>query len=137
MTMRLLAALLVAGLALAAKAGPDGAQLSLRLVEASNSGRGSPPALNDVSGILKGSLGFDSCTFLASGWVRLPADRQTRTLAEYAVTCSGPQAKLSIAVRRGGKPVLKTTVSLQDGKPLLVGGFPAAAGKHVLVFLVQ
>ena len=134
MRKNLLLCLGILCLAAPAMAGSD---LSIRLVEASNSGRGSPSGLNDISGILKESLGFDSAVLIASSWIRLPADRQSRALADYSVTCSGPHNKLSISVQRGGKPLLKTGVALQDGKPLIVGGFPTPAGKHVLVFLLR
>ena len=114
-----------------------GSNMSLRLVEASNSGRGSPAGLNDVSGIIRDSLGLDSCAFLASAWVRLPADNQARSLGGYEVLCSGPQHSLTITVRQGGRRLLKTNVALQDGKPLILGGFPSAGGKHIFVFLVH
>lgn len=126
--------LLLAGWVISAAGGE---QLSIRLVEASNRGAGSPPALNDVRGILKDSLGLDSCAFLASAWVQLPADRQTRSLGQYSVTCSGPQHSLTIVVQRGRQRLLKTTVSLKDNTPLILGGFPAQNGKHVLVFVVH
>ena len=128
------ASLCAASLTAVALAGSD---ISIRLAEASNSGRGSPAGMNDVSGIIKESLGFDSCTFVASAWIRLPADRQTRALADYSVVCSGPQNRLSISVQRGGKSLLKTNVALQDGKPLILGGFPSGSGKHVFIFLVR
>jgi hypothetical protein len=119
---------------LTAAAGTD---LSIRLVEVNNSGRGSPGGLSDVSAILKESLGFNSCAFVASAWVRLPADRQQRELGDYIVTCSGPSQNLTLVVTRGDRRLLKTSVTLQDNTPLILGGFPAAGGKHVLVFLLR
>ena len=114
-----------------------GSQLSIRLVEASNSGTGAPSGLNDVAGSLRDSLGFDSCRLLASHVLSLPVTKQARQLGEYQVLCVGSQRGLGIEVSRGGKRLLKTNASLQDGKPLIVGGFPSAAGKQVLVFLAR
>jgi len=114
-----------------------GSQVSIRLVEASNDGSGSPSGLNDVAGTLRDSLGFNRCSLIASAVIVLPVTRQTRQLGEYQVLCVGPQRSLSIEVSRGGKRLLKTNVSLQDGKPLLLGGFPSPIGKQVLVFLAR
>lgn len=134
-TRLLIATMLCAGfLAVRCEAGN---LLTIRLIEASNSGTGSPSGLNDVAASLRDSFGFDSCRLLASHVLTLPASKQTRQLGEYQVLCTGTQRGLGIEVSRGGKRLLKTNASLQDGKPLIVGGFPSGAGKQVLVFLAQ
>lgn len=113
-----------------------GTTLSVRLVEASNNGAGVDPGLADVAGLLQGSLRFTRYRLVAQKRMRLPAS-QTVTLAGYAVQCEGPQRGLRIRVRSKGTGLLDTTANLRDGKPLVLGGFPAKSGKLILVFLAQ
>jgi hypothetical protein len=121
----------------AATAAQAGSSLTVRLVEASNSGTGASAGLNDVVPVLKRSLAFSSYRLVASAGFRLPAVLQTRDVGGYSVTCMGSQERLEITVTRGGQVMLNTQVALRDGIPLILGGFPAGNGRHVLVFAAR
>jgi hypothetical protein len=112
-----------------------GSSLSIRLVRASNSAQGNGAGLEDVISVLKKSLVYSSYTLAGSASTALPARNSSRRLGPYTVTCNGPQGALAISVRHGRRELLKTSVSLRDGKPLILGGFPDAGGKLVLVFI--
>jgi hypothetical protein len=111
--------------------------LSIRLVEASNKGSGASAGLKDVAGILKGSLAFSNYSLLGSCAMKLPASGDKGTVGGYEVTCRGGAQSLSITVVRDGKVMLTTQVRMEDGAPLILGGFPGGAGRHVLVFTVR
>ena len=111
--------------------------LSIRLIEASNTGSGASAGLKDVAGILKGSLAFSRYDLLGSCALRLPAAGEKSKVGEYEVICRGGQQSLSITVTRGGQVMLTTQVRMQEGAPLILGGFPGGAGRHVLVFTVR
>ena len=111
--------------------------LSIRLVEASNTPGESSPALKDVLPVLKNSLPYSTYRLLGSGSAQLPAAGQTVKIGEYSVRCQGAQEQLSITVTRGGQVMLTTQVRLRDRIPLILGGFTAGAGKHVLVFTTR
>jgi hypothetical protein len=111
-----------------------GSSLSMRLVEASNTGGGVASSLEDVAGALRGQLPFNTYQQLAAGSTALPASGSTSQLGDYQITCSGPQNALAIKVARGRRTLINTTVNLRDGKPVLLGGFPSAGGKLIIVF---
>ena len=114
-----------------------GDQLSIRLVKASNSDRGSSAGLQDVFAKLAKSLPYKHYSLVASGSLRLPAKKAVQQLGEYTVRCDGKQSELSITVQRKGKQVLRKTANLPDGTHLIVGGFPTAGGKLILVFVAR
>jgi len=112
-----------------------GNALLIRLVRAT----GTPnvdPAVQDVVQAMSGSFAFKGFSLKAQTTIPLPA-AQDAQLGEYTVGCKGAQDRLSIRVIRGKRPLLETVVSLVDGKPLVVGGFPAADGHHLLVFTAR
>jgi hypothetical protein len=119
-----------------ASAARAGSELSARLVEASKEGTSSA-GLEDVMEVLKTNLPFTAYRLLGSGAAPLPAAGRTLRLAGYSVKCSGPQDNLDLEVARRKRVLLRTTISLRDGRPLIVGGFPAGRGKHVLVFVAR
>ena len=114
-----------------------GSILSIRLVNASHAGGGSPAGLNDVSGMVRDNLGFSSCTMGGSLSLKIPTGRVTGNMGGYQIECEGRQEKLNIAVFRNGKQLLRTTVRLQDGTPFILGGFWAGQEMQMLVFLVR
>jgi len=130
LTIGLLLCVQLAGTALA------GNQVSIRLVEARSGRPHLGPGLADVAATLK-STRYNHFTLLASSGVALPARGTASQLGAYTVVCSGAQQNLQISVRRGRKPLLSTTWRLRDGKPVVIGGFPAQGGKHILVFLAR
>lgn len=115
-------------------AGARAAELSVRLVEASNTPGSSSGGLDDVLPILKRSLPYSNYRLVGSTSLHVPAKDESRQVGEYTVTCSGAKDNLSIKVTRGGRTMLTTQVSLHGGMPLVLGGFPSQNGKHVLVF---
>jgi hypothetical protein len=129
-----LCVLIFLALATAARAGTS---LSVRLIEASNSGSEFSKGLDDLRQILKGGLPFSSYRLLSSCSVRLPTTTEKKRLGEYEIICQGLQQSLSITVTRGDRVMLTTQVKLEDQIPLVLGGFPGGAGKHVLVFVAR
>lgn len=131
---RILSALCLLGLV----AGPAlaGDQLSIRLVHASNQQQGNAAGLEDVLPVLKGSLPYTHFRLVSSSNIELPASGNA-TLDGYTVQCNGPQNGLKISVLRGGKVLLNTSVSLNDGHPFVLGGLPSDEGKLVLVFVAR
>jgi len=120
------------GLTLAASAGST---LSLRLVEARNM-RGTSAMdkeLEDVYKVLKESLPFNSYTVIDTQQTSLPASSTLDMARDYHVTCTGEQRSLQIIVEHRGRQVLTTRVELQDGKPLIIGGFSFEGGKLILI----
>ena len=133
---------ILAGLAvLLALASPclAGGSLSVRLVEASDAGTGVDAGLGDVAAALQNSMGlvFKGFSLVGTARMGLPADGTDRQLGPYQVRCSGPQSGLAIELRQGRKELLRTSVNLRDGNPLIVGGFQTRKGKMILVFLAQ
>jgi len=114
-----------------------GSNLSIRLVNASHVGSGAPVGLNDISGMVRDNLGFSSCTLGGSLSWKIPTGLVTGSVGGYQIECAGRQEKLSIAVFRNGKQLLKTTVRLQDGTPFILGGFRAGPDMQMFVFLVR
>ena len=114
-----------------------GSSLTLRLVEASNQGKGMGPGLGDVADLLRGNMPFTSYQLTATRTVPLPSDSPIAIGAGLVVRCSGKQSNLQIKVTRDGRPVLESTVELQDNTPLVLGGFPTAGGKSLLILLAH
>jgi hypothetical protein len=130
--------LILLSLALALWA-PAGELLTLRLVEARNL-RG--PAVDDreladVQQVLKSSLPFNSFTVLDTQQTRLPANSTLKLRRDFAVECRGEQGNLTLRVEREGRQLLTTNVQLQDGKPLILGGFTVDGGKLILVLVAR
>jgi hypothetical protein len=111
--------------------------LSLREVEASNDGSGVPAALQDVGKVLQSSVGFTGYRLLSSRTLPLPASGSVALQNGYTFKCSGPRENLEVLVTRGTEEILRTTASLRPGKPLVLGGFPGARGRVLLVLVVK
>lgn len=131
-----LAVLLWLGLpVLAAEAG---APLSVRLVEAANDREEVSPALRDVVPMLRSNLPFRRFTLLDQATVKLPSTGQQAGLAGgFLLNVQGSQDRLSVTLERHGKVLIQTVLSLQNGKPFVLGGFPQGAGKLLLVLVVR
>jgi hypothetical protein len=50
------------------------------------------------------------------------------------IVCSGTKDQLAISVQQNGRPLLRTTAVLRDGKPLILGGLPSDNGVLMLMF---
>jgi hypothetical protein len=111
--------------------------LSIRLVEATNGEGVSSSGLEDVVEVLKRNLAYQNYTLAGEATVGLPAKGETRQLRNYTVVFSGPKDNLSITVKQGSKRLLATTVKIESGTPLILGGFPSKTGKMVLVFVAE
>ena len=137
MSSKMLFAAILAGM-LTASAAMAGDTLSIRLVEASNSGSGDAAGLGDVIEVLKGNVpNYKQFTLIASGSKSLPADGSSITVGTYKIVCKGKQKDLKIEISSGDKQLLTMSVSLRDGIPVILGGFPSDKGKHVLVFMAR
>ncbi|MFO7870943.1 MAG: hypothetical protein R6V03_05870 [Kiritimatiellia bacterium] len=116
-----------------------GEMLSVRLVYASDRPGGSDKGLEDVVDLLKRTIVLKHYLLRDSSSAALPADK-TLALGDYAVRCRGEAGDMRIEVFRGRKRLLKTNVTLKRGKPLVLGGLPAAGeqeGREILIFLVK
>lgn len=130
---RMVVAVLLAG---AAVTGWAGQTLSVRLVEASRATVASSPGLEDVGEILARNLPFASFALQGTQTLALPVANQTVGLGNFWVKCAGPAEELQVAVlTRHGKPLISTVLRLQEGVPVIVGGFPSANGKLIFVFV--
>jgi len=114
-----------------------GNSVSIRLVHASNSGEGVEKGLEDIGKILQSQLAFKKYEMVDRKSCSLPADKTIKMTFGYLVKCLGTQENLTINVSQKKKELLKTTVSLQDGKPLILGGFPGEGGKLLLILLAK
>ncbi len=117
--------------------GPVSAQsLSIRLVEASRAVAPSSSALADVADILNRNLPFASYTLQDSRTLSLPAN-QTESLGGFSISCSGTARELKVVVRRRGQVLISTILRLQEGIPVMLGGFPSANGRQIFIFLTH
>lgn len=112
-----------------------GNALFIRLVRANNTPN-VDPAVQDVVQAMSGSFAFKGFSLKAQITVPLPAAGKVN-LGEYMVVCTGSQSQLNIRVLQGKRQMLDTVVALVDGKPLVLGGFPAADGQYLLVFMAR
>lgn len=111
--------------------------LWIRLVKASNVTEETDSRLTDILPVLAKNLVFKSYSLVAATTIDLPASGREVRLGVYSITCQGPTGNLSIQIRHDDTPLLYTTVSLREGKPVVLGGFPAADGRMILVFVLQ
>ena len=110
--------------------------MTVRMVKASNSGRASIDAsLKQFERLFTSSIPFKSFQALGSKKVRLPANGPV-AIQGYTLNCRGGASSLSLTLKSGRKQVLQTSVRLQKGKPLVLGGFPAADDPKAKVLLV-
>jgi hypothetical protein len=107
--------------------------LTVRLVTASNE-HGENAGLEDVIGALRENLPYRSYTLVDTGKVKLPATETSCKLEGYSLTFRGDSKNLTVEILKGRKELLKTTISLNKGAPLVLGGF--SDGNRKLVFVL-
>ena len=112
-----------------------GNSLSIRLVHATAQ-QADARGLEDVVSVLKRSLPYGYFRLTSSTSMPLPADT-SRSMDGYTVNCKGAQTALRITVTKGNRSLVNTTVSLRNGKPVILGGLPASEGKLILVFVAR
>lgn len=110
-----------------------GQELSVRLVEASN--RKPTRKLGDGFGFMRSNLPFSQFETVDRKSMPLPAAGEVQLQGGFRVVCSGDQFNLTVSIYRHGALQLTTILSLQDGKPAVLGGFPGESGR-LLVELV-
>jgi hypothetical protein len=108
--------------------------LTVRLVEAGNSGTGTSPALADVARLLKENMPFSSYVLVDSRQASVPGKGAVEIKGGYRVQYSGGGGGLTVVIQRDGKDLLRSTVALTASSPVVVGGFPSEKGKSVFVF---
>ena len=115
-----------------------GDTLSIRLIEASNDGKGVAPELSDVEKLLKQNMPYSGYRLVDSKATPLPASATIDLAAGFKVKCSGKQNNLSVTVTQNKKESLRSTVELRDGKPLILGGFPGKGeNRYILILLAR
>ncbi len=112
-------------------------KLSIRWVEASNTVQDNDHKLADVMAILTAQLPFTSYKLVDYKLIPLPAEYSTSLARGYQLKCHGQQSRLAVEVRHQNVDLLKTTVSLKDNKPLILGGFPTEDGKLILILVAD
>ena len=134
---RLVLAVLAFGLLLAVPAWAGG-KMTVRMVKASGGEALLDPQLADVKAVLgEMPAQFKRFELLAKQEVALPADSTLKFAGGFVLICKGQQKAMEVQVQQDGKPLLKSTVALQDTMPLVVGGFPVEGGKMLFVLLTQ
>jgi hypothetical protein len=111
--------------------------LSIRLVQAGNEGSGVGGGLGDVAQLLQDNLRFKSFQLVSSKSIGLPANGAAELGQGFTARCSGGANNLSVAIERSGKRVLSSTVQLQRGTPLIVGGFSSGNGKMIVILSLR
>jgi hypothetical protein len=114
-----------------------GPTLTIRLVDASNSGQGAGGGLEDVAQLLKENLPFNSFRLVANRSMPLPANGTVSLAEGIQARCSGDQRNLSVAIERGGKAQIQSTVELRNNTPLILGGMPSDKGKLIVILLAK
>ncbi len=132
----------ILALLLASLSAIAGDLLTVRLVHASYETGATDNALADIEPALRNQLPltFKSYRMLDKRQIRLPAKTEQVLVNKLILRCEGPRQALRVMVDRqedgATREVLHTTLSLEDGKPLVIGGFPGEDGRLLLVFLV-
>lgn len=121
----------------AALTGLAGDKLGLRLVEATNDNSGVAPQLADVADLLKRNMPFTGYRLLDTKTLALPAKGAVEMKLGFSVRCTGEQNNLAVTVVQKRDVLLRTTAALEDGKPLILGGFPTTDGRIILILLVR
>lgn len=136
--MKHAALVMVAWLALIGLAGTAAAgSVSIRLVQASNEGSGVGGGLGDVAQLLQDNLKFKSFQLVSSKSIGLPASGAAELGQGFTARCSGTADNLSVSIERGGKRVLSSTVQLQPGTPVMMGGFSSGNGKMIVILSLR
>lgn len=113
--------------------------VSIRMVEGYNSKDKAtfPAELNDVKSLLQSNLPFNTYKLIGSNAVKLPADQTANLGQGYSISCKGNQQSLAVKILFKNKVKLNSTVRLQPGKPLIIGGFSSGKGKILFVMKLQ
>jgi hypothetical protein len=112
-----------------------GQALTIRAVRASSQGQGISAGLEDLKDALAG-LKHSRFDLLDSQRMPLPASGRITLKGGLTLSCSGPQSALAISITQGGREILNMNLSPEDGKPVILGGFPGTDGSQTLVILV-
>lgn len=107
----------------------------VRLVAANNAPGAPPAALADVMEDLAKRSQYSNFQLVDSKEVKLPVAARVKLKGGYALEFSGPKEKLKLGVFHGKRRLMQMTVSLKEGRPLILGEFPAQDGKMVFVLL--
>ena len=110
--------------------------LQVHMVQATNSGVAKiDSGLKSFEKLLKSNLPFKRFTLVDTKTVSLPAGKPI-PLKDYTLTCKGAASNLSISLSHKGRKVVNSNVKIEQGKPLIVGGFPDASDKNARVLLI-
>ncbi|MDZ4198754.1 MAG: hypothetical protein U1E27_05645 [Kiritimatiellia bacterium] len=129
---------LFCALALLATAAPAAERLQIRVVEASMEESAADPGLRDVAAFLKENLPYRSFRLVDQTTLALPAPGNRVSLRPgFAVLGKGPQNRLDLTLEKDGRVLLNTVLSLRDGVPVVVGGFPGGRGRLMFVLVAR
>ena len=116
-----------------------GDKMDIRLVAILPGVPADSTGVDDIVGLLKKNLGENRYDLAGQDSISLPANQTKVSLAHVILLCSGSQKNLQISVSTRtskGKSLIDTNVSLEDGKPFLLGG-TGKKTKFVLVFVTK
>jgi hypothetical protein len=110
-----------------------GSVLQVQLVSADKTQASPRSGLGAVEGLLKRNTPYSNFQVLAVRSAALPASTTLDMGRGVIVKCAGAQDRLSIEVLSGGRAMLRSTVSLRDQTPLVLGGFPSGGSKLMVI----
>lgn len=114
-----------------------GDSVSVRMVAVSQEEAMVDEGLADVQEFLAANLPYKRYVLLDSQKAELPAAAKLKMARGYTVQLQGPQENLIIKVAHKRKLLLKSTLTLQENKPLIVGVLPSAEGQLIFVLIVK
>jgi len=114
--------------------------VQVRLIAAGADDQHVDPQLADIADFLKQNLAFSRYELLAKQTIEpLPAKHKIHLPRKLQVHCSGEPGNLKVELHHGdeGKLLLRTTLQIEPGQPLVIGGTRDARDHLILVFLTE
>ena len=127
----------IGALCLTAGAAMAKPELSIRLVEASNTGQGVSRGLEDVSQMLKDNLPFNTFRLLSTRSMPIPASGEVALAEGISARCAGDARGLRVIIEQSGRVQLQSTVALRKDTALILGGFPSARPNARMIVILM
>ncbi len=128
--------LVLAVLTCAATAQAADERLTVRLLQADNSGGDSSPGLEDVAGLLQRTLRFTTYRLLGTGTLEVRDGAAAKLGQEIVVRLGAVAGKsMTVEVQQAGQRLVQTKVTMQPDKPIILGGIPGPGGGTLILVL--
>ena len=111
--------------------------MQVHMVKATNKGQAKiDDRLKAFENLLqKSNLAFKRFQLVDVKSVKLPSNSSV-IMQGYELSASGSAGDLKLNLAHKGRQVMNSTVKIEPGKPLIVGGFPDAADKDARILLI-